>query len=671
MEGTPFGRYRLIELLGRGGMGEVWRAFDTDTDRVVALKVLPANLANDPQFERRFRREAFAAAGLAEPHVVPIHYFGEIDGRLYVDMRLIEGQDLQAILTHGALEPARAVAIIDQVASALEAAHRIGLVHRDVKPSNILVAAKDFAYLIDFGIARAAGETKLTGTGNVIGTWAYLAPERVTTGQTDPRADIYSLACVLHECLTGSQPFPGDSIEQQIGGHLGLPPPRPSQLRNDLPAELDTVIATGMAKSPDERYSTVSAMADAARAAITAPTTRPAAMPPREPARRNELPTRPAAPPSPPQSAPLGATPTDPTWWSAAQQGQPSVHTGPTQYRPATDPSLGTPLPDDSTATAPGNLWKRHRVAIAGVIAVVAVLAVVAVIVVSNSGDSPPAATPTALPNTGPFTGTFTADFGPQLNSVGEPSEDAPPPYKETWRLRSVCGSSGCVATAATGGQFPAKELVFDDVGGRWLAVSMPAATAPGKCEDLTGERFDVVSLQPRPDGTMTGEWTTSNPQARCFHKRTVTFTRTGDTDVGILTDPAGLPPRVVSPAEALHGRYHHTRTFSQGVTQDYDFGVRTDCLRTGERCMSVFLNPDTGQGILLDFGNGMWTNNEEDDAPCPAGGTAHEKDTAQYPLPQPPQDPITLLTGHGHRESTGSTCTGGDYDEKFVRTGD
>ena len=256
MEGTLFGRYRLVSLLGRGGMGEVWRAFDTATNREVAVKVLPANLADDPQFEARFRREAFAAAGLADPHVVPIHNFGEIDGRLYVDMRLIEGRDLQAVLGDGPLDPRRAVAIIDQVGSALDAAHQIGLVHRDVKPSNILVAARDFAYLIDFGIARAAGATNLTGTGNVIGTWAYLAPERVTSGQTDPRADVYSLACVLHECLTGQQPFPGNSIEQQIGGHLGLPPPRPSALRSELPAELDTVIATGMAKSPDERYPT-------------------------------------------------------------------------------------------------------------------------------------------------------------------------------------------------------------------------------------------------------------------------------------------------------------------------------------------------------------------------------------------------------------------------------
>ena len=215
-------------------MGEVWRAFDTEAQRVVALKLLSGQLASDPQFEERFRREAFAAAGLAEPHVVPIHQFGEIDGRLYVDMRLIEGRDLESILRDGPLEPARAVWIIDQVGSALHAAHRIGLVHRDVKPSNILVAEDDFAYLIDFGIARAVGETKLTGTGSVIGTWAYLAPERLTSGQADPRADIYALTCVLHECLTGSQPFPSTSFEQQIAAHVSMPPPRPSALRDTV-----------------------------------------------------------------------------------------------------------------------------------------------------------------------------------------------------------------------------------------------------------------------------------------------------------------------------------------------------------------------------------------------------------------------------------------------------
>ncbi len=278
MEGAPFGRYRLVELLGRGGMGEVWKAFDTATQRVVAVKVLPAQLAADPVFEERFRHEAFAAASLNNPHVVPIHNFGEIEGRLYVDMRLIEGQDLEHVLADGPLDQGRAVKIIEQIASALRAAHKIGLVHRDVKPSNILIAEDDFSYLIDFGIARAAGETKLTATGNVVGTWPYMAPERFTTGQSDTRSDIYALTCVLYECLTSSRPFPGNSVEQQIAGHLTTPPPRPSISRPEVTPELDPVIAAGMAKDPDKRYGTTTEMARAARAAITnaAVQTRPA-----------------------------------------------------------------------------------------------------------------------------------------------------------------------------------------------------------------------------------------------------------------------------------------------------------------------------------------------------------------------------------------------------------
>src|SRR3954469_17600484 len=251
-------------------MGEGWKAFDTATQRVVAVKVLPAQMAADPTFEQRFRREAFTAAGLNNPHVVPIHNFGEIDGRLYVDMRLIEGEYREQTLARGPLEPERAVKIIEQICSALNAAHRVGLVHRDVKPSNILIAEDDFAYLIDFGIARGAGETKLTATGNVVGTWAYMAPERFSTGVSDKRSDIYALACVLYECLTSNRPFPGDSVEQQIAVHLTTPPPRPSISRPGVSPELDAVVATGMAKDPAERYGTTTELARAARTALTA-----------------------------------------------------------------------------------------------------------------------------------------------------------------------------------------------------------------------------------------------------------------------------------------------------------------------------------------------------------------------------------------------------------------
>ena len=338
MEGTPFGKYRLVELIGRGGMGEVWKAFDTATRRVVAVKVLPAQLAADPTFEERFRHEAFAAAGLNNPHVVPIHNFGEIEGRLYVDMRLIEGQDLENVLAEGPMEPVRAVKIIEQIASALNAAHKIGLVHRDVKPSNILVGEDDFSYLIDFGIARAAGETKLTATGNVVGTWPYMAPERFTTGQSDTRSDIYALTCVLYECLTSSRPFPGNSVEQQIAGHLTTPPPRPSIKIPGVSPELDAVIASGMAKDPEARYTTTTEMARAATAAIA-----------------NSGRTRPARPGSPQTAA--GAAPaaltrgfqeedTEKHWHKEtkalpAEQAEPAADA--TQAQPAVDATQARP----------------------------------------------------------------------------------------------------------------------------------------------------------------------------------------------------------------------------------------------------------------------------------------------------------------------------------------
>jgi adenylate cyclase len=251
-------------------MGEVWRAHDSMTERVVALKVLPAHCAEDSVFQQRFRREAHAAARLNEPHIVPIHGYGEIDGRLYVEMRLIEGHDLKAVLNNGPLVPSRAVAIIEQVAMALDAVHQSGLVHRDVKPSNILIARYDFAYLIDFGIARATRESGLTASGEVVGTMSYIAPERIRGDRADGRADIYSLACVLAQCLTATPPFTGENVASQMMAHLTAQPPRPSQINAAVPVEFDAIVAKGMAKDPDERYQAALDLADAAREVISA-----------------------------------------------------------------------------------------------------------------------------------------------------------------------------------------------------------------------------------------------------------------------------------------------------------------------------------------------------------------------------------------------------------------
>ncbi len=260
-------------------MGQVHRAYDTGTDRIVAVKVLAPQFADDSVYRTRFRREAQTTARLTEPHVIPIHDYGEIDGRLFLDMRLVEGTDLGLLLSdEGPLEPARAVALLAQIADALDAAHGAGLVHRDVKPSNILVTPADFAYLIDFGIARVATDTGLTTTGAMIGTFAYMAPERLAHDTVDARSDVYSLACVLYECLTQSKPFSGDSVERQITAHLTEAPPRPSQA--GLPSVFDAVIATGMAKDPEDRYASAGALMAAARTALIDLVVPSAAQPP-------------------------------------------------------------------------------------------------------------------------------------------------------------------------------------------------------------------------------------------------------------------------------------------------------------------------------------------------------------------------------------------------------
>jgi serine/threonine-protein kinase len=266
--GTAFGKYDIISLLGKGGMGEVYEAYDTDKLRTVALKILADGLSNDETFRTRFQRESHAAAVLQEPHVIPIHDWGEIDGRLYIDMRLVHGQTLDELIAMGPLEPSRAVAIIGQVGAALDAAHAEGLMHRDIKPHNIIVNEADFAYLVDFGIAETRGDTRLTTAGTPIGTIDYMAPERFTEQKATSAVDVYALACVLYESLTGDSPFARDTLENLVAAHLASPPPRPSVTNPRVPVTFDAVIARGMAKSPDDRYGTAGGLVRAAQRAI-------------------------------------------------------------------------------------------------------------------------------------------------------------------------------------------------------------------------------------------------------------------------------------------------------------------------------------------------------------------------------------------------------------------
>jgi hypothetical protein len=276
--GTEVAGYRIVEQAGSGGMGVVYRAEETGLGgRPVALKLLPAALAGDPDFRARFLREMRVAAAIDHPNIVPIYRAGEDRGRLYLAMRYVHASDLRRLLeAEGRLTPERALAILDQVARALDAAHARGLVHRDVKPGNILLAPPVFdsdaehVYLVDFGLARSDSDDRsLGGGGSFLGTPRYAAPEQAAGRPVDGRTDGYALGCVLYECLTGQPPFPGGSGEAILLAHLEASPPRVTALRPDLPPAIDQVVARAMAKDPATRFPTCRALLTAARQALT------------------------------------------------------------------------------------------------------------------------------------------------------------------------------------------------------------------------------------------------------------------------------------------------------------------------------------------------------------------------------------------------------------------
>ena len=284
--GREIAGYRIEELIGRGGMGAVYRAGDEQLGRNVALKVIAPELAQDSRFRERFLRESRLAASLDHPHVVPIHQAGEADGQLFLAMRYVEGTDLARLLAEqGTLDPRRAIALLSQIAEALDAAHEKGLIHRDVKPSNILVATaagEEHCYLADFGLTKRTGSLSgVTAPGDIVGTLEYVAPEQITGGELDERSDVYSLGCVLYESLTGQPPFPRATDVALLWAHVHEEPGPPSKLRPELPRELDSVLTRALAKEPGRRYRSAGELAAAARSALGLAEALPAARRPR------------------------------------------------------------------------------------------------------------------------------------------------------------------------------------------------------------------------------------------------------------------------------------------------------------------------------------------------------------------------------------------------------
>ena len=374
--------YRIDGLLGEGGMGAVYRATQLSLNRTVALKILSSQLGDDPSFRERFRREGQLQAVIDHQHIVTVFEAGQTEHGLFIAMRLVRGPNLKDEIVAGELDPRRAIRLLTQVAEALDAAHDVGLIHRDVKPQNILIAAQDHAYLADFGLMKAPDVDSLTQTGQFVGTIDYVSPEQARGEGAGPRSDVYALAGVLYESLTGDIPFDRPSEAAILYAHMIDPPPKVSEHRSDLPEALDAVIQRGMAKDQDDRYpSAGELMREAAKAfgmqagAVTAPAaTVPAP---------DETVERPAAPAGDPEATRAGVAIPSPGEVTAPAK----VPEPPTRAQRAAAPA---PARDEPT---------RKRGLPASLIALAVALAALAVVGGLLAGRSGSGEGGTALPN--------------------------------------------------------------------------------------------------------------------------------------------------------------------------------------------------------------------------------------------------------------------------------
>jgi serine/threonine-protein kinase len=423
--------YQIEARIGRGGMGAVYRAVQLNLGRRVALKVLAPDLAADDRFRRRFLRESRIAASIDHPSIIPIYETGEDGGRLYIAMRYVDGPDLAAVLRReGRLEPSAALAILAQVAGALDAAHERGLVHRDVKPANMLLASgpagtPSHCYLCDFGLIKQLDSEQvasaLTITDQIVGTIPYVAPEQIEGRAVDGRTDVYSLGCVLFQCLTGSVPFEGSSDVEVVFAHLGKPPPSLSERIPSLPRSVDGVIARAMAKSKEDRWPTCTALVGALATELKAGTAWRAATHPTggDPAAATQI----LHPVRGEPTGPVGALP----WPAGGAPGPAGAVPGPAGGAPGPAGAVPGPVHTPQPAGPPPGKGRRGRWWLALTAAVV--LPVGAYLAAADlvrwprdPRDSEVTAAPTTLPTTAPKPSTCRWT----RPEVGTPARSAP-----------------------------------------------------------------------------------------------------------------------------------------------------------------------------------------------------------------------------------------------------
>jgi len=379
--GDVFVGHRIEGLAGRGGMGVVYRATQLDLARTVALKVITPALADEPDFRARFVAESRAAASIEHPNVLPVYSAGDHDGVLYIVMRYVDGPDMRALVrASGGLDPDRAAGIVAQVGAALDAAHRHGLVHRDVKPANVLIDAQEHAYLTDFGLTkRLASTVDPSRSGSWVGTLGYVAPEQIRGERVDARTDVYALGCVLVHALAGRAPYMRETDEATMWAHLNAPPPSEA-----VPPEFEGVVARALAKDPSDRYQSTgdlgrAALAAAGRSDVRAP---------------ERLVARGAA-------APLDATaPTRSPGGGAFAAADAQTHASPPVGTARADGAGGARADAQSTPVArparrTARSGRRRRLALGGALAAVTALAVLAVVLLGGDSDGDPAS-PTA-----------------------------------------------------------------------------------------------------------------------------------------------------------------------------------------------------------------------------------------------------------------------------------